>query len=106
MPGQIEWFHNKCEDKSYCVGGKQVIIFLEGYATPLQCRSGLIFMSLLGKPTDKDMETYPLVLLSGPHELDLSVLDYTHPNKEKWKAHTKGTTGNTMMEKSLLWVPC
>ena len=22
------------------------------------------------------------------------------------KAHTKGTTGNTMMQKSFLWVPC
>ena len=27
-------------------------------------------------------------------------------NREKLKAHTKGTTGNTMMENSLLWAPC
>ena len=39
-------------------------------------------MSLLGKPTDKDLETYPHVLLTGPHEWDPSVLDYTHPHSD------------------------
>ena len=33
-PGKIEWFHDKCDDKFYNVGGKQVILFIEGYATP------------------------------------------------------------------------
>ncbi len=79
-PGQIEWFKNICDDKSCQVGGKQVITFLDGYATPLQCRSGLIYMALLGKPTDEDLETYPHVLLTSPHEWDPSVLDYTHPD--------------------------
>ena len=78
-PGQIEWFQNICDDKSFHVGGKQVINFLEGYSTPLQCRTGLMYMSLLGKPTDADLNTYPHVLLTGPHEWDPSVLDYTHP---------------------------
>ena len=41
-PSQIEWFHNKSDDIYYHVGGKQVITFLEGYVTPLQCRSGLM----------------------------------------------------------------
>ena len=27
-------------------------------------------------------------------------------NREKCEAHTKGTTGNTMMQKSILWAPC
>ena len=27
-------------------------------------------------------------------------------NREKCEAHTKYTTGNTIMEKSLLWAPC
>ena len=40
-PGQIEWFQNTCDDKSFHVGGKQVINFLDGYSTPLQCRTGL-----------------------------------------------------------------
>ena len=78
-PGQIEWFQNTCDDKSFHVGGKQVITFLDGYSTPLQCRTGLMYMSLLGKPTDADLNTYPHVLLTGPHEWDPSVLDYTRP---------------------------
>ena len=36
-------------------------------------------MSQLGQPTDADLTTYPHVLLTGPHEWDPSVLDYTHP---------------------------
>ena len=76
---QIEWFPNTCDDKSFHVGGKQVITFLDRYATPLQCRTGLMYMNLLGKPTDADLNTYPHVLLTGPHEWDPSVLDYTHP---------------------------
>ena len=78
-PGQIEWFQNTCDDKSFHVGGKQVINFLDGYSTPLQCRTGFMYMSLLGKPTDTDLNTYPHMLLTGPHEWDPSVLDYTHP---------------------------
>ena len=78
-PGQIEWFQNTCDDKSFHVGGKQVINFLDGHSTPLQCRTGLMYISLLGKPTDADLNTYPHVLLTGPHEWDPSVLDYTHP---------------------------
>ena len=34
---------------------------------------------LLGQPTDADLNTYPHVLLTGPHGWDPSVLDYTHP---------------------------
>ena len=39
-----------------------------------------MYLSILGKPTDKDLERYPAVHLTGPHEWDLSVLDYTHPS--------------------------
>ena len=45
-PGQIEWFQNTCVDKSFHVGGKQVITFLDGYATPLQSRTDLMYMNL------------------------------------------------------------
>ena len=79
-PCQIEWFNNTCDDKSHHVGGKQVITFLDGYATPLECRSGLMYMSIIGKPTDQDLDQYPHVLLTSPHEWDPSVLDYSHPN--------------------------
>ena len=80
-PCQIEWFHNKCDDKSHHVGGKQVITFLDRYATPLECRSGLMYMSVLGKHTDQDLDQYPCVLLTSPHEWDPSVLDYAHTVK-------------------------
>ena len=64
-PGQIEWFQNTCDDKSFHVGGKQVINFRDGYSTPLQCRTGLMYMSLLGKPTDANLNTYSLVPMYG-----------------------------------------
>ena len=65
-PCQIEWFHNKFDDKSHHVGGKQVITFLDDYATPLECRSGLMYMIILGKPTDQDLAQYPhMLLMSG-----------------------------------------
>ena len=67
-PGQIEWLQNTCDDKSFHVDGKQVITFLDCYSIPLQCRTGVMYMSLLGKPTDADLATYPHVLLTGPHD--------------------------------------
>ena len=39
-----------------------------------------MYLSILGKPTDKDLERYPAVHLTGPHKCDPSVLDYTHPS--------------------------
>ena len=78
--GQIEWFKNSVDHRSVQVGGKQRICTTDGYAMPLTCRGGLMYLSLLGKPTDQDLERYPAVHLTGPHEWDPSVLDYTHPS--------------------------
>ena len=78
--GQIEWFKNSVDDRSVQVGGKQRICTIDGYAMPLTCRGGLMYLSILGKPTDTDLERYPAVHLTGPHEWDSSVLDYTHPS--------------------------
>ena len=78
--GQIEWFKKSVDDRSVQVGGKQRICTTDGYAMPLTCRGGLMYLSLLGKPTDQDLERYPAVHLTGPHEWDPSVLDYTHPS--------------------------
>ena len=39
-----------------------------------------MYRSLTDKPTDADLERYPAVHLTGPHEWDPSVLDYTHPS--------------------------
>ena len=64
--GQIEWFKNSVDDRSVQVGGKQRICTIDGYAMPLTCRGGLMYLSVLGKPTDKDLERYPAVHLTGP----------------------------------------
>ena len=39
-----------------------------------------MYLSILGNPTDNVLERYPAVHLTGPHEWDPSVLDYTHPS--------------------------
>ena len=78
--GQIEWFKNSVDDRSVQVGGNQRICTIDGYAMRLTCRGGLMYLSILGKPTDTDLERYPSVHPTGPHEWDPSVLDYTHPS--------------------------
>ena len=78
--GQIEWFKTSVDDRSVQVGGKQRISTIDGYAMPLTYRGGLMYLSILGKPTATDLERYPAVHLAGPHEWDPSVLDYTHPS--------------------------
>ena len=78
--GQVEWFKNSVDDRSVQVGGRQRICTVDGYAMLLTCRGGLMYLSILGKPTDKDLERYPAVHLTGPQESDPSVLDYTHPS--------------------------
>ena len=81
--GQIEWFKNSVDDRSVQVGGKQRICTIDGYAMPLTCRGGLMYLSVIGKPTDNDLERYQAVHLTGPHEWDPSVLDYTHPSGDE-----------------------
>ena len=49
--GQIGWFKNSVDDRSVQVGGKQRICTIDGYAMPLTCRGGLMYLSILGKPT-------------------------------------------------------
>ena len=78
--GQIEWFKNSVDERSVQVGEKQRICTIDGYSMPLTCRGGLMYLSILGKPTDKDLERYPSVHLTRPHGWDPSVLDYTHPS--------------------------
>ena len=78
--GQIELFKSSVDDRSVQVGGKQWICTIDGYAMLLVCRGGLMYLSLLGKPSDEDLERYPAVNLTGPHEWDPSVLDFTHPS--------------------------
>ena len=80
--GQIEWFKNSVDDRSVQVGGQQRICTIDGYSMPLVFRSSLIYLSLLGKPSDEDLERYPAMHLTGPHEWDPSVLDYSYPSED------------------------
>ena len=77
--GQIKWFKNSVDDRSIQVGGKQGISTIDGYAMPLVCRGGLMYLSLLEKPSDDYLERYPDLHLKGHHEWDPSVLDFTYP---------------------------
>ena len=58
---QIEWFKTSVDDRSVIVGigGKHWICTIDGYAMPLVCRGGLMYLSLLGKPSDEDLDFYP-----------------------------------------------
>ena len=67
-PGQIEWFQNTCDDKSFHVGGKQVINFLDGYSTPLQCRTLLFWTTPTLPPlvTPPGLQTLPYTVPMTP----------------------------------------
>ena len=77
--GQIEWNKNQVDDTSVKVGGSQCITTLDGYSFPLKCTGGLMYLSIMGKPTDEELLKYPSVHLTSIHEWDPSVLDYSHP---------------------------
>ncbi|KAL7576077.1 hypothetical protein ACA910_000859 [Epithemia clementina (nom. ined.)] len=79
---QIEWYKNQVDDKSVNIGGTQCITFLDGYATPLECRNGLMYLNIIAKPTDDDIATLPSVFLTSLHEWDPCVLDYSHPSDD------------------------
>ena len=57
--GQIEWYTNTVDDKSVQVGGQQMIVTIDGYSIPLVCKGGLMYLEVLGIPSDKDLQTYP-----------------------------------------------
>ena len=66
--GQIEWYTNIVDDKSFQVGGLQRIVTIDGYSMPLICKGGLMYLELQGIPSDKDLRTYPSVHLASPHK--------------------------------------
>ena len=51
--GQIEWHKNLVDDKSVKVGDTQCITTIDGYAFPLKCTGGHMYLSIIGKPTDE-----------------------------------------------------
>ena len=77
--GQIEWHTNSVDEKSVQVGGQQRILTIDSYSMPPVHKGRLMCLEFLGIPTDKDLQTYPSVHLTSPHESDPSVLDYVQP---------------------------
>ena len=70
---------NQVDDRSVKVGGSQCITTLDGFSFPLKCTGGLMYLRIMGKPTDQELLKYPSVHLTSIHEWDPSVLDYSHP---------------------------
>ena len=66
--GQIEWHKNLVDDKSVKVEGTQCITTIDGHAFPLECTGRLMYLSILGKPTDEELVKYPSVHLTNIHE--------------------------------------
>ena len=86
--GQIEWYTNIVDDKSVHVGGQQGTVTIDGYSMPLVCKGGLMYLEIIGTPTDKDLQKYRYVHLTNPNEWDPSVLDYAHPDGNKEPSKT------------------
>ena len=84
-PAQMEWFKGNVDDKSHAVGGKQRLLTLEGYVLPFEVITGLVYMKPLGIPTDADLELYPHVILTDPHQWDPSVIDFKYNTREEWE---------------------
>ena len=76
--GQIEWHKNQLDVKSVKVGSTQCITICDGYPFPLKCTGGLMYLSILGKPTDEELLKYPSVHLTSIHEWDPSVHDFRY----------------------------
>ena len=72
---QIEWYTNTVDDKSVQVGGQQRIVTSDVYSMPLVCKGGLMYLQLQGISTDQDLQNYPSVPPTSPHEWNPSVME-------------------------------
>ena len=70
--GQLEWFQTHVHETSVKVGGTQLINTLDGYSVPLLIKDGLAYATSLGRLTNLDMDTYPLVFITSPDKWDHS----------------------------------
>ena len=51
-----------------------------------------MYLSLLSKPSDENLERYPAVHLTGPHAWDPFVLDLTYPSGDGEHPRSNDTT--------------
>jgi hypothetical protein len=84
-PAQMEWFKTNVDNKSKAIGGKQRLVALEGYIIAFEVSSGIVYMKPLGLPRDDDMDKYPHVFMTNPHEWDPCVMDYKYHSRKEWE---------------------
>lgn len=71
---QLASFGLDIDETSRRIGGKQRMVTPEGYIIPFSIRGGLAHMDMR-PPTDKEMATYPHVLLTADMSWDPTILD-------------------------------
>ena len=67
---QTEWSNNFVDNKSIQVGGKQMIITLDGYIMLVVSKEGFMYLEFIGKPTNEDLASFHLVHLPSPHKCE------------------------------------
>ena len=81
--GQIEWFGNEVNDKSFKVGGRQCIITTDKYYFPLNIIRGLPCFNMVPN-TAKEFEELPHVVLTQGRVWDPRVLDFMLTDQPNW----------------------
>ena len=116
--GQFESYKNKVYDQSKRIGGLQQIDTLEGYAIPLNVRSGLCYLDM-HPPSDQEWDTLPHVVMTSDYPWDPTILDceygdkdledefedlpqYDDPNFDQFGQYKHGIFWNTSLMEMLL----
>jgi hypothetical protein len=86
--GQMEWFKQDVDDKSIKVGGQQLsgqqhIKTLDGYAMPLNVKSGLPYMDM-HLYMDDEWESLPHLILTSDDDWNPSMLDHNLNEDKQW----------------------
>ena len=56
-----------------------MIITIDGYIIPLVPKEGVMYLKFMGKPTDEDLGSHPLVHLTSVHKWDPTMLVAPNP---------------------------
>ncbi|KAG7337681.1 reverse transcriptase RNA-dependent DNA polymerase [Nitzschia inconspicua] len=81
-PGQLGWFKNSVCCKSIHVGGMQRIKTADGYIIPIGILNGLPY-EWMRKPTDKQFDTLPHIVLASDNTRDPDIMDLDHEEHEE-----------------------
>ncbi|KAG7357291.1 reverse transcriptase RNA-dependent DNA polymerase [Nitzschia inconspicua] len=81
-PEQLGWFKNSVCGKSIHVGGMQRIETADGYINPIRILNGLPYV-WMRKPTDKQFDILPHVMLTHDNTRDPAIIDLDHEEDEE-----------------------